>query len=125
MDEIWFYVYATPDYLDPTGRRGLVFRGTPGYIWVNQQGRRFHDESRTGGASASPALMRQDPAHAWAILDTPMTAAMGVADPYYQEGGRIGATRCRSCSTIPLHQEGERARCAGARDRRRRADLPR
>ena len=89
MDEIWFYVYATPDYLDPTGRRGLVFRGTPGYIWVNQQGRRFHDESRTGGASASPALMRQDPAHAWAILDTPMTAAMGVADPYYQEGGRI------------------------------------
>ena len=89
MDEIWFYVYATPDYLDPTARRGLVFRGTPGYIWVNQQGRRFHDESRTGGASASPALMRQDPAHAWAILDTPMTAAMGVADPYYQEGGRI------------------------------------
>ena len=89
MDEIWFYVYATPDYLDPTGRRGLVFRGTPGYIWVNQQGRRFHDESRTGGASASPALMRQDPAHAWAILDTPMTAAMGVADPYYQDGGRI------------------------------------
>jgi len=88
MDEIWFYVYATPDYLDPTGRRGLVFRGTPGYIWVNQQGRRFHDESRTGGASASPALMRQDPVHAWAILDTPMTAAMGVADPYYREGGR-------------------------------------
>jgi len=89
MEEIWFYVYATPDYRDPTGRRGLVFRGTPGYIWVNQQGRRFHDESRTGGASASPALMRQNPAHAWAILDTPMTAAMGVADPYYQEGGRI------------------------------------
>jgi predicted oxidoreductase len=89
MDRIWFYVYATPDYLDPTGRRGLVFRGTPGYIWVNQQGRRFHDESRTGGASASPALMRQTPPHAWAILDTPMTKAMGVADPYYQDGGRI------------------------------------
>jgi flavocytochrome c len=87
MDEIWFYVYATPDYLDPTGRRGLVFRGTPGYIWVNQQGRRFHDESRTGGASASPALFRQDPPHAWAILDTPMTASMEVADPYYRVGG--------------------------------------
>ena len=26
---------------------------------------------------------------------------------------------------FPVHQEGERARCAGARDRRRRADLPR
>jgi succinate dehydrogenase/fumarate reductase flavoprotein subunit len=89
MGEIWFYAYATPDYRDPTGRRGLVFRGTPGYIWVNQQGRRFHDESLTGGASASPALFRQTPAHAWAILDTPMTASMGVADPYYQEGGRV------------------------------------
>ncbi len=88
MDEIWFYAYATPDYRDPTGRRGLVFRGTPGYIWVNQQGRRFHDESLTGGASASPALFRQTPAHAWAILDTPMTAAMEVADPYYRVGGQ-------------------------------------
>jgi len=89
MDEVWFYVYATPDYLDPTERRGLVFRGTPGYVWVNQQGRRFHDESLTGGASASPALMRQDPPQAWAILDTPMTRTMGVADPYYQDAGRI------------------------------------
>ncbi|MEE9522270.1 MAG: FAD-dependent oxidoreductase, partial [candidate division NC10 bacterium] len=39
MGNIWFYVYATPDYRDPTGRRGLVFRLAPGYIWVNQQGR--------------------------------------------------------------------------------------
>ena len=89
MDEIWFYVYATPDYRDPTERRGLVFRGAPGYIWVNQQGRRFHNESLTGGATASPALMSQDPAHAWAILDAPMTRSMGVADPYYQEKGQI------------------------------------
>ncbi len=89
MDEIWFYAYATPDYLDPTGRRGLVFRGTPGYIWVNQQGRRFHDESLTGGASASPALFRQTPPHAWAIFDTSMTASMGVADPYYRDGDRV------------------------------------
>jgi len=88
MGEIWFYVYATPDYLDPTGRRGLVFRGTPGYIWVNQQGRRFHDESLTGGASASPAVLRQDPAHAWAILDTPMTRSMEVEDPYYRIAGQ-------------------------------------
>lgn len=89
MDHIWFYVYATPDYRDPRERRGLVFRLTPGYIWVNQQGRRFHDESRTGGASATPALMAQDPPHAWAILDTPMTAKMEVADPYYRKGDQI------------------------------------
>ena len=89
MDHIWFYVYATPDYRDPEGRRGLVFRLTPGYIWVNQQGRRFHNESRTGGASATPALMAQNPPHAWAILDTPMTAKMEVADPYYRKGDQV------------------------------------
>jgi flavocytochrome c len=89
MDHIWFYVYATPDYRDPEGRRGLVFRQTPGYIWVNQQGRRFHSESRTGGASATPALLAQNPPHAWAILDTPMAATMEVADPYYRDGDKV------------------------------------
>ncbi len=89
MDHIWFYVYATPDYRDPRGRRGLVFRLTPGYIWLNQQGHRFHNESVTGGASATPALLRQNPPHAWAILDTPMTATMEVADPYYRKGDEV------------------------------------
>jgi len=89
MDHIWFYVYSTPDYRDPEGRRGLVFRMTPGYIWVNQQGRRFHDESRSGGASATPALMAQDPPHAWAVLDSPMAATMEVADPHYRIGDQI------------------------------------
>ena len=89
MGNIWFYVYATPDYRDPTGRRGLVFRLAPGYIWVNQQGRRFHNESRTGGASATPALMAQNPRHAWAILDSVMTAKMEVADPYYRQGDKV------------------------------------
>ena len=73
---------------DPQERRGLVFRLTPGYIWFNQQGRRFHNESLTGGASATPALLAQNPPHAWAILDTPMTAKMEVADPYYLDGDK-------------------------------------
>ena len=89
MENIWFYVYATPDYRDPQGRRGLVFRLTPGYIWFNQQGKRFHNEALTGGASATPALLRQNPPHAWAILDTPMTAKMEVADPYYRDGDKV------------------------------------
>lgn len=89
MEHIWFYVYATPDYRDPQERRGLVFRLTPGYIWFNQQGRRFHNESITGGASATPALLAQNPPHAWAILDTPMTAKMEVADPYYRDGDKV------------------------------------
>jgi predicted oxidoreductase len=89
MDHIWFYVYATPDYRDPGGARGLVFRLVPGYIWVNQQGRRFHNEALSGGNSATPALMTQSPRHAWAIADTPMTANMEVADPYYRDGDKV------------------------------------
>ena len=89
MDHIWFYVYATPDYRDPAQRRGLVFRQVPGYIWVNQQGRRFHNETLSGGNSATPAMMAQNPRHAWAIMDTPMTATMEIADPYYRDGDKI------------------------------------
>ena len=89
MDCIWFYVYATPDYRDPQQRRGLVFRMVPGYIWFNQQGKRFHNESLTGGASATPALLAQTPPHAWAIADTPMLAKIDVADPYYRRGDVI------------------------------------
>jgi flavocytochrome c len=89
MDHIWFYVYATPDYRDPRQRRGLVFRLVPGNIWVNQQGRRFHNEALSGGNSATPALMAQSPRHAWAIMDTPMTATMEIADPYYRDGDKV------------------------------------
>jgi len=89
MDHIWFYVYATPDYRDPRQRRGLVFRLVPGNIWVNQQGCRFHNEALSGGNSATPALMVQSPRHAWAIMDTPMTATMEIADPYYRDGDKV------------------------------------
>ncbi len=89
MDHVWFYVYATPDYRDPAGRRGLVCRQIPGYIWVNQQGRRFHNEARSGGNSASPALMAQTPRHSWAIVDAPMKAGLEVADPYYRDGDKV------------------------------------
>jgi len=89
MDHIWFYVYATPDYRDPAQRRGLVFRMVPGNVWVNQQGRRFHNEALSGGNSATPALMAQSPRHAWAIMDAPMTATMEIADPYYRDGDKV------------------------------------
>jgi len=89
MEHIWFYAHATPDYRDPAGKRGLVFRMEADTIWVNQQGRRFHDESLYGGNSATPALLRQSPRHAWAILDAPLIATMEVADPYYRSGAQI------------------------------------
>ncbi len=89
MDHIWFYCYATPDYRDPLQRRGLVLRHIPGYVWVNQQGKRFHNESLSGGNSMSPAMLAQNPRHAWAIVDTPMKANLEVADPYYRDGDQI------------------------------------
>ena len=89
MDHVWFYCYSTPDYRDQTGRRGLVCRHIPGYIWVNQQGKRFHNEALSGGNSMSPAVLAQDPPYCWAIVDTPMKATLEIADPYYRDGDKI------------------------------------
>ena len=89
MEHIWFYAYATPDYRDPDQKRGLVCRRIPANIWVNQQGRRFHNEALSGANSASPALMAQTPRHSWAILDASMAAEMEISDPYYRDGDEI------------------------------------
>jgi flavocytochrome c len=83
MDQIWLYVYAIPDHVDPTGTRGLVIRGIPDAIWVNAQGRRFHNESLTGGDTGAPAVMAQEPPECWAILDSATCKGMMVADPQY------------------------------------------
>lgn len=89
MDQVWFYCYATPDYKEDNQSRGLVCRHIPGYIWVNQQGKRFHNEDLSGGASGGPALLAQSPRHSWAIVDTPMKANLELADPYYRNGDKI------------------------------------
>lgn len=89
MDHVWFYVYATPDYRDPAQRRGLVCRQIPGYIWINQQGKRFHNEAKSGGNSASPAMLAQTPRHAWAIVDRTMVNTLEIADPYYRDGDKV------------------------------------
>lgn len=93
MDQLWFYAYATPDYRDPRGERGMVFRLRADYLWVNQQGRRFHDESQSGGATATPALLRQSPRHAWSIFDAQTAAMLEVADPYYRTGASVNRER--------------------------------
>ena len=89
MGEVWFYAYATPDYRDPGGKRGMVFRLRADYLWVNQQGRRFHDESQSGGSTATPALLKQSPRHAWSILDAQTAALLEVSDPYYRSGAKV------------------------------------
>ncbi|MBI2917439.1 MAG: FAD-binding protein [Chloroflexi bacterium] len=87
MQELWLYMHSIPDYRDPRGRRGLVIRGIAEAIWVNSQGRRFHNESLSGGASGTPAVLRQEPAECWAILDSDMCQGVSVGDPYYYQEG--------------------------------------
>ena len=88
MDDLWMYAYATPDYLDPEGQRGLVVRGLPDYVWVNAYGRRFHNESLSGGASATPAVLAQEPPFCWAVIDSVMQQEVDVSDPRYRDGSQ-------------------------------------
>jgi predicted oxidoreductase len=87
LEHVWVYAYATPDYRDPDGPRGLVVRGLDDAIWVNREGRRFHDESRPGPGTATPALLAQDPATCWAIVDRTMALGMRIADPHFRSDG--------------------------------------
>ena len=87
MGNIWFYIYAIPDHRDPKNKRGLVVRGMPDAIWVNMQGRRFHNEDLSGGKSGTSAVMAQSPAHCWAVIDGSMRQNVTVSDGYYHLPG--------------------------------------
>ncbi len=88
-DNFVIYVYATPDYEDPTGERGLVCRGIENCIWVNGAGERFHNELLNGGIYGAAALLQQEPAMCWAILDHDMAGRIDVADPRYRHGPEV------------------------------------
>jgi predicted oxidoreductase len=85
MDNLWIYSYATPDYEDPKGERALVLRSFPKNIdiWVNAQGRRFHNEDLSGGASGTPAILAQNPPFAWSLSDAAAEEKIMVMDPSY------------------------------------------
>lgn len=87
MGDIWFYSFAIPDHRDPYQKRGLVIRGVPDAVWVNMQGRRFHNEDFTGGASGTRAIMSQVPAQCWAIIDAAARENVTISDPYYYQEG--------------------------------------
>jgi predicted oxidoreductase len=84
LDAAWIYAFATPDYRDPTGERGLVIRGFDDAIWVDRAGRRFVDESRPGPGSATPAVLALDPPTCWLILDTPMLGRIRISEAYFR-----------------------------------------
>lgn len=86
LDAVWMYPYGLPDDLDATSGRGLAVRGLDGEIWVDRDGRRFHDEALRGGASGTPALLGRDGATCWSIVDARIVAGMSVADPRYRSG---------------------------------------
>jgi predicted oxidoreductase len=86
MDAVWMYPYGTPDPEDPSGERGLAVRGLEGDLWVNAAGERFHDETRRGGATGTPALLAQPEATCWSIIDSRIAARVTVADPRYRTG---------------------------------------
>lgn len=85
MENIWAYAYATPDFEDPAGERALVVRFMPrnNGIWVNAQGKRFHNEDLSGGATGTPAVMAQDPPFTWSLHDVDVVGSMFVMDPAY------------------------------------------
>jgi predicted oxidoreductase len=86
LDAVWMYPYGLPDHRPISEGRGLVVRGLQGEIWVNREGHRFHDETRRGGASGTPALLAQAGATCWSIIDARIAARMTVADPRYRSG---------------------------------------
>ncbi|MFB7272001.1 FAD-dependent oxidoreductase [Streptomyces sp. NPDC056244] len=68
LDHVWIYPTGTPDPSDRTGARGLGIRGVTTEIWLNTEGRRFHDESLRGGHSGTGALLDQPGRTAWSVF---------------------------------------------------------
>jgi predicted oxidoreductase len=87
LENLWIYPYGTVDVRDPTGERGLAVRGLADDIWLNTGGRRFHDESKRGGATGTPALLSQEKGTCWSIFDAPAAAGLTLSDPWFGREG--------------------------------------
>lgn len=87
LDRVWTYPYGTPDHRDPAGARGIAVRGLPNEIWVNAQGRRFHDERLRGGWTGTQALLAQRPATSWSVFDRREADGLRLEDPQYRRDG--------------------------------------
>lgn len=69
MDSLCVYPIGTPDPEDPAQTRGLSVRGIASEVWLNEDGRRFHNEDLRGSQSGTAALLDQPGQHAWGVFD--------------------------------------------------------
>jgi len=69
LDRVWMYPVGTPNPRAPRQGRGLVVRGIEHEIWVDVEGRRFHDESLRGGRSGTAALIARPGQTCWGVFD--------------------------------------------------------
>lgn len=95
MDAVWMYPFATPDHLSSDPDRGVAVRGLDGDIWVNRDGVRFHNEHLRGGLSGATALLAQNGATCWSIIDAPIAEQIVVADRSYRDGDEPHRARIR------------------------------
>lgn len=88
LDHVWVYPNGTPDPSDPKGIRGIGIRGVTGMIWLNSEGRRFHDETLNGGRSGTAALLAQPGQTAWAVFSAEeLTSLLLIDNEYYATPG--------------------------------------
>lgn len=83
LDRVWTYPYSTVDIRTESADRGLAVRGLRNVIWVNADGARFHDESRNGGATGTPALLAQRGHTCWAVFDAEDARNLTLSDPAF------------------------------------------
>jgi succinate dehydrogenase/fumarate reductase flavoprotein subunit len=88
MDVIWMYPYATADYKSGGEARGLVLRGMDDDVWINSDGRRFHNEELRGGASGAPAVLAQAGGTCWSVIDARIASQIVVWDGSYEADNR-------------------------------------
>lgn len=95
LDRIWVYPVGTPNYRAPNGTRGLMVRNIRNEIWVNRDGRRFHDETDRG-FTGGLALLEQPRAVSWGIFDDTEAQSLTLAgDSYFGTSDETAPSRRR------------------------------
>lgn len=94
LDRMAVYPVGTPNSHSGDPDKGVVIRGITNDVWVNQDGKRFHDERLRGGASGGGAIRAQPGATFWGIADAQGTSNVKInGDEYFGLGDEIHVDR--------------------------------